>query len=102
MSLIATANANGVEPVAYLTECLQSHEDLAQRPEHYLPWIYRDRLDELDRDWGGPQPPTPSPSGPGLPRGHPLRPGTHRAHRATYGSVSARAPARAAASLPRA
>jgi hypothetical protein len=40
MSLIASARAHGVEPVAYLTECLRSHEDLAKRPEHYLPWVY--------------------------------------------------------------
>jgi hypothetical protein len=46
MSLIATANANGVEPVAYLTECLRNHEDLAKRPEYYLPWVYRDRLEK--------------------------------------------------------
>jgi hypothetical protein len=45
MSLIATARANGVEPVAWLTECLRCHEDLAQRPEHYLPWAYRERLE---------------------------------------------------------
>lgn len=44
MSLIATARANGVEPVAYLTECLRCHEDLAQRPHHYLPWVYRERM----------------------------------------------------------
>lgn len=37
MSLIATARAHGVEPVAYLAECLRCHEDLAQRPEYYLP-----------------------------------------------------------------
>jgi transposase len=43
MSLIATARAHGVEPVAYLAECLRSHEDLAKRPEHYLPWVYRAR-----------------------------------------------------------
>jgi hypothetical protein len=43
MSLIATARAHRVEPVAYLTECLRSHEDLAKRPEHYLPWVYRER-----------------------------------------------------------
>ena len=43
MSLIATARAHEVEPVAYLTECLRSHEDLAKRPEHYLPWVYRAR-----------------------------------------------------------
>jgi hypothetical protein len=48
MSLIATARANGVEPVAYLTECLRCHEDLAKRPEHYLPWAYRERRREVD------------------------------------------------------
>ena len=48
--MIATANANGVEPIAYLTECLRHHEDLAKRPEHYLPWVYRDRLEALDGD----------------------------------------------------
>jgi transposase len=46
MSLIATARAHGVEPVAYLTECLRSHEDLRKRPEHYLPWVYRTRSAE--------------------------------------------------------
>jgi transposase len=46
MSLIATARANGVEPVAYLTHCLRHHEDLARNPEHYLPWVYRERNNE--------------------------------------------------------
>jgi transposase len=46
MSLIATARANGVEPVAYLAECLRCHEDLAKRPEHYLPWAFAQRLKE--------------------------------------------------------
>jgi hypothetical protein len=65
MSLIATANANGVEPVAYLTECLDNHEDLATRPEYYLPWNYRARL---------------AASNPPRSRAleHPLRPGVHR------------------------
>lgn len=44
MSLIATARAQGVEPVAYLAECLRCHEDLAKRPEHYLPWAFAERL----------------------------------------------------------
>ncbi len=48
MSIIATARAHGVEPVAYLTECLRSHESLAKRPEHYLPWVYRERNSEAD------------------------------------------------------
>jgi hypothetical protein len=48
MSLIATARANGVEPVAYLTECLRCHEDVAKRPEYYLPWVYKERREEGD------------------------------------------------------
>jgi hypothetical protein len=43
MSLIATAKANGVEPVAYLTDCLRNHQRLSQRPADYLPWVWRDR-----------------------------------------------------------
>jgi transposase len=48
MSLIASAKANDVEPVAYLEHCLRNHEDLAKRPEYYLPWVYRDRMKQLD------------------------------------------------------
>jgi hypothetical protein len=61
MSLIATARANGVEPVAYLTECLRCHEHLAKRPEHYLPWVWRERLKEGD------SPPGPARALPGPP-----------------------------------
>ena len=49
MSLIATARANNIEPVAYLTHCLRNHEDLAKRPENYLPWVYRDQLAEQEK-----------------------------------------------------
>jgi hypothetical protein len=48
MSLIATARAHDVEPVAYLTECLRCHEDLSKRPEHYLPWAFAERLKQGD------------------------------------------------------
>jgi transposase len=71
MSLIATANANGVEPVAYLTECLENHEDLAKRPEHYLPWVYRERCEKGDRSIKDDRPSATVE--------HPLRPGTTRA-----------------------
>jgi hypothetical protein len=40
--LIATAHANGVEPVTWLTHCLRHAEDLAKRPAEYLPWACRD------------------------------------------------------------
>jgi hypothetical protein len=64
MSLIATARASGVEPVAYLTECLRCHEDLAKRPEHYLPWVYRERhrnSNAADTSPRAPPPETPRP-----------------------------------------
>ena len=78
MSLIATANANGIEPVAYLTECLRNHVDLANRPEHYLPWAYRDRLEQRDT-LSQAQPPPPSTPSPPVSQEvrHPLRPGIH-------------------------
>lgn len=63
MSLVATANANGVEPVAYLTECLQNHRDLAQQPEHYLPWVYKERI-ENSRRLAQPQAESAAPRGP--------------------------------------
>jgi len=43
MSLIATARANGVEPVAYLTHCLRNHRELSRRPDDFLPWVFRER-----------------------------------------------------------
>lgn len=79
MSLIATANAHGIEPVAYLTECLKNHEDLAERPEHYLPWVYRARLEARDAlRQSGPSSTASNRSSHGQPVGHPLRPGTYR------------------------
>jgi transposase len=65
MSLIATARAHGVEPVAYLTECLRCHEDLAKRPEHYLPWAFAQRLKQGEvPTWPPREPPrdTPAPA----------------------------------------
>jgi transposase len=92
MSLIATANANGVEPVAYLAECLRNHDDLAKRPDYYLPWVYRDRLEALHTDRQAARTPS-SPSPPPSQRAqHPLRPGSRPAHPRTWTSSSAPAP----------
>jgi hypothetical protein len=55
MSLIATARANHVEPVAWLAECLRCHEDVARRPEHYLPWVYRERLEGANTSGAAPR-----------------------------------------------
>jgi transposase len=57
MSLIATARANDVEPVAYLTECLRCHEDLAKNPDQYLPWVYRERRKDADASKASPRAP---------------------------------------------
>ena len=46
MSLAMSARANGAEPVAYIAYCLEHHEDLKKRPEHYLPWAYAARMRE--------------------------------------------------------
>ena len=80
MSLIATANANGVEPVAYLTECLANHEDLAERPEYYLPWVYRTRLEERGQkeQTGPPSVAFSWPPSEAIDVKHPLRPGAYR------------------------
>jgi hypothetical protein len=59
MSLVATARANGVEPVAYLAHCLAHHEDVARQPEAYLPWALRERLGQP----GSPQHPLLPPPG---------------------------------------
>ena len=77
MSLVATANANGVEPVAYLTHCLTNHRDLAERPEHYLPWAYKQRLEASQVPEGpaserGAEPPVPAARSPAKRHPHPL------------------------------
>ena len=79
MSLIATARANGVEPVAYLTECLRSHEDLAKRPEHYLPWVYRERERRDERDMAPRGPPCEAPRREPMPASEPLPASAQRA-----------------------
>lgn len=76
MSLIATANANGIEPVAYIADCLRNHEDLARRPEDYLPWNYLERIKTSAHKAQVSQPPTSS----AAEVQHPLRPGTRRDH----------------------
>lgn len=44
MSLAATARANDVEPVAYMTFLLENAADLAAHPEKYFPWACRDEI----------------------------------------------------------
>jgi transposase len=79
MSLVATANANGVEPLAYLIHCLTNHRDLAERPEHYLPWVYKQCLEasqvpecEGPASERGAEPPVPAARSPAKRHPHPL------------------------------
>jgi transposase len=60
MSLGATARANGVDPVAWYTDCLANHQDLAQNPDKYFPWAYRERIEVQKLPPDTPQPPTPT------------------------------------------
>jgi hypothetical protein len=80
MSLVATANANGVEPVAYLTACLENHHDLAERPEHYLPWNYKKHL-EASQAAARPAPePSVAGAAPRTPQRPPASPDKRRQH----------------------
>ena len=43
--LVIKARANDAEAVAWLTDCLRNHEDLAKNPENYFPWEYKKRME---------------------------------------------------------
>ena len=47
MSLIHTCELNGVNPFDYLTELQRHSEELKQRPSEWMPWNYRDTLEQL-------------------------------------------------------
>jgi hypothetical protein len=44
MSLIFTCGLNDVNPFEYLTELLRHKDELAEAPERWLPWNYRENL----------------------------------------------------------
>lgn len=46
-SLIHTAVLNGANAYDYLTQLLRNPDALAQHPERWMPWNYRDAVDEL-------------------------------------------------------
>jgi hypothetical protein len=47
MSLIHTCELNHANPFDYLTELLRHTDEVAARPERWMPWNYRTILDEL-------------------------------------------------------
>jgi transposase len=54
MSLIYTAELNGVNPFEYLIALLRHPLELAERPSEWMPWNYRASLARLG---AGPDPP---------------------------------------------
>jgi len=47
MSLIHTAELNGVDPLHYLTSLMGHQRELADSPERWMPWNYTQTLQEL-------------------------------------------------------
>ena len=47
MSLIHTAELNGVEPFDYLTTLLRNAKTVSQNPGEWMPWNYRATRDAL-------------------------------------------------------
>ena len=47
MSLIHTAELNGIQPFHYLTELQRNHPLAEENPEEWLPWNYQQTLDSL-------------------------------------------------------
>jgi transposase len=52
MSLIHTAEQNGVNPFEYLTALLSHPRTVAKNPDAWMPWTYRDTLAALNRRTG--------------------------------------------------
>jgi transposase len=48
MSLIHTAELNGVDPLHYLTELMRHHREISMDPVAWLPWNYRQTLKNLE------------------------------------------------------
>jgi hypothetical protein len=46
MSIIHTCQLNGVDPFGYLTELQKHAAQLSQTPQHWMPWNYRDTLQQ--------------------------------------------------------
>jgi transposase len=54
MSLIHTAELNGVKPFSYLIALLRHAEDVAVSPADWMPWNYRQALAQLRAETGPP------------------------------------------------
>jgi hypothetical protein len=48
MSLIHTCELNGVNPFDYLTELQKHAKELSSHPGRWMPWNYRQMLQETD------------------------------------------------------
>lgn len=59
MSLIATCEANGVNPLTYLTECLRHPDQVRASPAEWMPWNYPEALARAQSPRAGPLPAVP-------------------------------------------
>ena len=54
MTFIHTCELNGVEPFDYLVALQRNASEVARNPGDWMPWNYRETMDELSK---GPDPP---------------------------------------------
>jgi transposase len=64
MSLIYTCELEGANPFDYLTELELHADELAARPEDWMPWNYRQTLEGSSGTSASTTPESPSPAGP--------------------------------------
>ena len=72
MSLIATCEQNGVNPLTYLTELMRHTDELHANPAAWMPWNYTEALGRAGQPRAGPA--RTLPQSPTPPRHRPARP----------------------------
>jgi len=94
MSLIATCEQNGVNPLTYLTELMSHPDELQANPAAWMPWNYTQALGRAEQPRAGPARALPeSPNPPtGPPRHQPARPNSPRPIPPTTGGGRAPSP----------
>ena len=76
MSLIATCEQNGVNPLTYLTELMRHTDELQANPAAWMPWNYTEALWRAEQPRAGPA--RTLPEAPTPPRHRPARPNSPR------------------------
>lgn len=100
MSLIATCEATGVNPLTYLTELLRHPDEVRASPAQWLPWNYPEALARAQQPRAGPAPAAHQPPRTARPRGPRRRASPPGATRPTAFAPNAPPPAHAPVPLP--